>query len=91
MAEKLPPYLEKTCSMHTVNRTWDRPTLLKFKDWLKDKVEAHEKRKLSSGKPKTENSKPFSNVTKTKTGTKILASTSSSETPSIEVKAKIYP
>ena len=80
---KLPPILKEAWSMHTVKKNWDRPTLLEFNDWLKDKAEAHERMKLSSGKPKTEDSNLPANVPRTKTGTKIFASTSSSETPSM--------
>ena len=38
--------------MHTVKRNLDRPTLVDFNDWLKDKAEAHERMKTASGKTK---------------------------------------
>ena len=44
--------------------------------------------KLSSGKPKTDDSNPPANVSKTKTGTKMFAFTSSSQTPSMGFQAK---
>ena len=69
--------------MHTVKKNWDCPTLLEFNDWLKDKSEAHERMKLSSGKPKIENSNLPANVLRTRTGTKVFASTSSRQTPSM--------
>ena len=78
--QKLPPNLKEAWSMHTVKKKWDRPTLLEFNEWLKDKAEAHERMKLSAGKPKTEDSNTPSNVTRTKTGAKVFASTSGSKT-----------
>ena len=84
---KLPPSLKEAWSIHTVRKNWDRPTILEINDWLKDKAEAHERMKLSSGKLKTEDSNPHANVTRTKNESKIFASTSCSETPSMGEKA----
>ena len=43
--QKLPPNMKEAWSLHTVRRTLDRPTLIDFNDWLKDKAEAHERMK----------------------------------------------
>ena len=75
--QKLPPNLKEGWSMHTVKRDLGRPTLIDFKDWLKDKAEAHERMKASSGKPKVEET-PTGNVTKTKTNSKVFAATTTS-------------
>ena len=61
--------------MKTVNRNLDRPTLIQFNDWLKEKAEAHERMKATSSKHKTDDLHA-SAVTKTKTGTKVFAATS---------------
>ena len=55
---------------------------------LKDKAEAHERMKLCSGKPRTEDSSPPDNITRTKSGTNILASSSSNQTTSMRVKSE---
>ena len=36
---KLPPNLKEAWSMHTVRHDWQRPTLLDFNNWLKEKAE----------------------------------------------------
>ena len=77
--------------MYTVKKNWDRPTLLKFSDWSKDKAEAHERMKFSSRTPKTEDSNPPAKVTRTRTETKSFASTSSSKTTSMGSKTEIDP
>ena len=64
--------------MNTVERNLDRPTLIHFNDWLKEKAEAHERMQATSSKPKTDDI-PASAVTKTKTGTKVFASTTSNQ------------
>ena len=48
--QKLPPNMKEAWSLHTVKKDWTRPTLLDFNDWLKDKAEAHERMRLTSGK-----------------------------------------
>ena len=40
--------------MHTVKRNLDRPTLVDFNDWLKDKAEADERMKTASGTTKVD-------------------------------------
>ena len=40
--------------MHPVKRSLDRPTLIDFNEWLKDKTEAHKRMKTVSGKPKSD-------------------------------------
>ena len=89
--QKPPPKLKESWSTYTVKNNWDRPTLLEFNDCLKDKAEAHERIKLSSGKPKTKDSNPPANVTKRNIGTKIFASTSSSQILSVGDKALNRP
>ena len=74
--QKLPPNMKEAWSLHTVKKDWTRPTLLDFNDWLKDKAEAHERMKVSSAKPKGDQS--ALTVTRTKTGAKVFAAASSS-------------
>ena len=76
--QKLPPNLKEAWSMNTVKRNLDRPTLIHFNDWLKEKAEAHERMKATSSKPNAEDV-PASTVTKTKTGTKVFAATTSNQ------------
>ena len=64
----------------------DRPTLIDFNDWLKDKAEAHERMKSLPSKAKHEESRNVI-VTKTKTVSKALAATTSSQ-QSIGAKVK---
>ena len=85
--QKLPPNMKEAWSMHTVKRTLDRPTLIDFNDWLKDKAEAHERMKSASTKPKTEDS--TTTATKTKTVSKVFASTASSSQQSSNSKSKV--
>ena len=73
---KLPPKMKEAWSMHTVKRSLDRPTLIDFNDWLKDKAEAHERMKTASGKVKGDEKVP-NNATKTKTTSKVFAATTS--------------
>ena len=83
--QKLPPNLKEGWSMHTVKRDLVRPTVIDFNDWLKDKAEAHERMKASSGKPKVEET-PTGNVTKTKTNSKVFAATTTSTKNTIAIK-----
>ena len=76
--QKLPPNLKEAWSMNTVKRNLDRPTLIQFNDWLKEKAEAHERMKATSSKPKTDDV-TASTVTKTKTGTKVFAAITSNQ------------
>ena len=85
--QKLPPNMKEAWSMHTVKRTLDRPTLIDFNDWLKDKAEAHERMKSSSTKTKTEDS--TTTATKTKTVSEVFASTASSSQQSSNSKCKV--
>ena len=75
---KLPPNLKEAWSMNTIKRNLDRPTLIHFNDWLKEKAEAHERMKAASSKPRSEEV-PVATVTKTKTGTKVFAATTSNQ------------
>ena len=73
--------------MHTVKRSLDRPTLIDFNEWLKDKAEAHERMKTASGKPQSyENPQP--SVNKTKTTSKVFAATTSTNQQSTSSKPK---
>ena len=76
--QKLPPNLKEAWSMNTVKWNLDRPTLIHFSDWLKEKAEAHERMKAASSKPRSEEV-PVTTVTKTKTGTKVFAATTSNQ------------
>ena len=76
--QKLPPNMKEAWSLHTVRRTLDRPTLIDFNDWLKDKAEAHERMKSLPNKAKPEESNNVT-VTKTKTTSKAFAATTSSQ------------
>ena len=76
--QKLPPNLKEAWSMNTVKRNLDRSTLIQFNYWLKDEAEAHERMKATSSKPKTDDV-TASTVTKTKTGTKVFAATTSNQ------------
>ena len=51
---KLPPNLKEAWSMHTVRHNWQRPTLLNFNNWLKEKAEGHERLRLLNSKAKKE-------------------------------------
>ena len=69
--QKFPPNMKEAWSMHTVKNDWSLITLLDFNDWLKDKAEAHERMKISTTKPKNDESEQ--SVTRTKTGAKGFA------------------
>ena len=83
--QKLPPNLEEGWSMHTMKRDLNRPTLIDFTDWLKDKAKTHERSKTSSGKPKIGES-PTGNVTKTETNSRVFAATTTSTRNTIATK-----
>ena len=84
--------MEEAWFMHTINKNCDPSIILEFNDWLKVRAAEHERMKLSSGKPKTENSIPSAILTKTKSGTEIFTSTdSTSQTQSIGIKAENPP
>ena len=51
---KLPPNLKEAWSMQTVRHKWQRPTLLDFNNWLKEKAEGHERLRLLNSKAKNE-------------------------------------
>ena len=74
-----------------MKNNWDHPTLLEFSDWLKDKPKAQASMNMSPAELKTDVSNPLANVTRTKTGTKIFASTTSSHIPSIRDEADNRP
>ena len=80
--QKLPANLKEAWSMNTGKRNLDRPTLIHFNDWLKEKAEAHERMKATSSKPRTEEV-PANTVTKTKTGTKVFAATTSNQVKTV--------
>ena len=83
--QKPPPNMKEAWSLHEVKNDWTRATRLDFNDWLKDKAEAHERTKVSSAKPKADES-AFT-VTRIKTGAKVFDAVSSSAT-SIETATK---
>ena len=74
--QNLPPNFKEAWSKNTVKRNLDQPTLIHFNDWLKEKAEAHERKKAASSKSRSEEV-PVTTVTKTKTGTKVFAATTS--------------
>ena len=77
--QKLPPNMKEAWSLHTVKRNLNRPNLIDFNDWLKDKAEAHERMKVATNKTKPEDKDTVpSTVTKTKTTSKVFAATTSS-------------
>ena len=80
--QKLPPNLKESWAVHTVNNKRSRPTLLKFNDCLKEKPEAHERMKVISSKPKTDEF-PHA-ATKTKTASKLFASLSRADALIVE-------
>ena len=85
--QKLPPNMEEAWSMHSVKRSLDRPTLIDFNDWLKDKAEAHEPMETAAGKVKIDEN--VSNIaTKTTTTTKVFAATTSTNRANAQVKSK---
>ena len=51
---KLSPNLKEAWSMHTVRHNWQRPTLLDFNNWLKEKAEGHERLRVLNSKAKNE-------------------------------------
>ena len=51
---KLPPSLKEAWSMHTVRHNWQRPSLLDFNNWLKEKAEGHEILRVLNSKAKNE-------------------------------------
>ena len=71
--------------MYTVKRDSNRPTLIDFNDRLKDKTEAHERMKTSSGKPKIDETST-GNVTKTITNSKMFAATTTSTRNTMSTK-----
>ena len=85
--QKLPPNMKEAWSMHTVKRSLDRPTLIDFNDWLKDKAEAHERMKMASGKSKSDDV-ASTNATKTKTSSKVFATTTSTNQAKVKVTPK---
>ena len=85
--QKLPPNMKEAWSMHTVKRSLDRPTLIDFNDWLKDKAEAHERMKTASGKVKGDEN-VSNTATKTRTTSKVFAATTSTNQANAQVKRK---
>ena len=68
-------------AMYTVENKWRRPTLLEFNDWLKHKVEANERTKVISVKPKSDENSPA--TTRTKTAAEMLAQKSKADAPTV--------
>ena len=52
--QKLPPNMKESWSLFTVKKHWVKPTVLDFNDWLKEKAEAHNLRKNTATKARTE-------------------------------------
>ena len=69
--QKLPPNLKESWSLFTVKKHWVKPTLLDFKDWLKEKAEAHDLMKQISSKARTEDNS--NSVVKTKVASRSFA------------------
>ena len=85
--QKLPPKMKEAWTKLTVKRILDRPTLIDFNDWIKNKAEAHERMKSASIKLKTEDN--TTTATKIKTLSKVFASTASSSQQSSSLKGKL--
>ena len=69
--QKLPPNLKESLSPFTVKKHWDKPTLLDFNDWLKEKTEAYDLIKQTSSKARTEDNS--NSVVKTKVSSRTFA------------------
>ena len=69
--QKLPPKMKYSMSLFTVKKHWMKPTLLDFNDWLKDKDKAHNLRKNTAIKTKTEDT--INLVTKSEVALKAFA------------------
>ena len=76
--------MKEAWSIHPVKRRLDRPTLIDFNDWVKDKAEAHERMKTASGKVKRDEN-VSNTATKSKTTSKVFAATTSTN----QVKSKL--
>ena len=75
--QKLPPNLKESWSLLTVKKHWFKPTLLDFNDWLKEKAEAHNLRKQTSSKARTEDN--TNSVVKTKVASRTFAANTQSK------------
>ena len=51
---KLPPIFKEAWSTHIVRHNWQRPTLLDFNNWLKEKAGGHERLRVLNSKAKKE-------------------------------------
>ena len=80
---KLPPNLNEAWSMNTDRHNWQRPSLLDFNKWLKEKAEGHERLRILNSKSKNEE------PVKPKT-TKVFAA-SSQVTSKAQDKSKFPP
>ena len=72
--QKLPPNMKQSWSLFTVKKHWVKPSLLDFKDWLKENAEVLDLMKQSKTKKKLEEN--TSSVTKINTASIIFASNS---------------
>ena len=75
--QKLLPNLKESWSLFTVKKQWVKPTLLDFNDWLKEKAEAHDLRKQTSSKARTEDN--CNSVVKTKDSSRTFAANTQSK------------
>ena len=71
--DNLPSIFKESWCSHIVRNQWDRPTLLDFNEWLQMKSDTHDLMKKTNFKLKPEE-QPF--LSKTKTTSRIFASTS---------------
>ena len=85
--QKFPPNMKEAWSMHTMKRNLDRPTLVDFDEWLKDKAQDHERMKTASGNTKVDENTQ-SSVTKTRKTSKVLDATASTNQRNTNSKAK---
>ena len=69
--QKLPKNKKESWSLFTFKKHWVKPTLIDFKDWLKEKAEAHDLLKQSATKARPEDNS--TSVTKPKTTSKVFA------------------
>ena len=63
--------MKESWSLFTVKKHWVKPTLLDFKDWLKEKAEAHNLMKNTAFKARTEDTN--NSVTRSKVASKAFA------------------
>ena len=84
--QKMPPKLKESWAMHPVKNEWRRPTLQELNDWLKEKAEAHEDEGYLN---ETKADELLHAASKTRTASKVLASTSKADAPTQRKKSSL--